>query len=72
MVAAAVLFVAACNGGATPAPSVAPSATGALVPPATASAAPSIAASPSAAAAAFPVTVIGDDGVAVTLTEKPD
>ena len=72
MVAAAVLFVAACNGGATPAPSVAPSATGALVPPATASAAPSIAASPSAAAAAFPVTVTGDDGVAVTLTEKPD
>jgi len=72
MVAVAVLFVAACNGGATPAPSVAPSATGALVPPATASAAPSIAASPSAAAAAFPVTVTGDDGVAVTLTEKPD
>jgi iron complex transport system substrate-binding protein len=71
IVAAAALFVAACNGGATPAPSVAPSATGALVPPATASAPPSIAASPSAAAAAFPVTVTGDDGVAVTLTEKP-
>jgi iron complex transport system substrate-binding protein len=72
LVAAAALFVAACNGGASAAPTVAPSPTGGLVPPATASAAPSIAASPSAAAAAFPVTVTGDDGVAVTLTTKPD
>jgi iron complex transport system substrate-binding protein len=71
-VAAAAVFVAACNGGASSAPSVGPSPTGALVPPATASAPPSTAASPSAAAAAFPVTVTGDDGVAVTLTEKPD
>ena len=71
LVASVALFVAACNGGASSAPSVGPSATGGLVPPATASAAPSTAESPSAAAAAFPVTVTGDDGVAVTLTMKP-
>jgi cobalamin transport system substrate-binding protein len=65
VLAAVALFVAACGGGATPAPTVAPSATESLVPAATASVAPSV-------AAAFPVTVTGDDGVAVTLTEKPD
>jgi iron complex transport system substrate-binding protein len=66
-------LIAACGGGATPRPSVPPDATGSLLPPATAFASSPVDASvaPSAAAAAFPLTLTGDDGVAVTLAAEP-
>jgi len=69
-VAAAAAFVlAACSGGATPAPSASADATASLLPPATASAPPSVAPSPSAA---FPVSLTDDEGTTVQLAAEPD
>jgi iron complex transport system substrate-binding protein len=60
------MLVAACGTAATQRPSIPPDATGSLLPPASATAASSVAPSQ-----AYPITLAGDDGVAVTLPAEP-
>jgi ABC-type Fe3+-hydroxamate transport system substrate-binding protein len=71
LIAVIALVLAACSGGATPAPTVPPNATNSIAPAATGTPVPSLAASPSAAAVTFPLTLTDDEGTSVQIAKEP-